>query len=68
MKTYKWTTQNIYTTVGGKDYDFVKGEVYDLEPVFDEPWIKDALARKYFVEEKTESSEEIQDDSEMIEE
>lgn len=57
---YNWTLANeIFTTIDGKDYEFKpSGNPYDLQAIFDNEWVKGAIARGYFVKSDNDSSKQ----------
>ena len=54
---YNWTQININVSLKDNLREFSqKNSPYDLSDVIDEAWVKDAIARKYFVENHSQDS------------
>lgn len=57
---YNWTLeQSIFTTIKGKDWEFMKSKnPYDLSEIVEDSWVKDAIARGYLVENTSKNTSE----------
>jgi len=66
---HNWTIeQAAIITLKGKDWEFTKDKnPHDLTEIISEPWVKDAIARGYFVENTSQNtSEDSAPNSELI--